>query len=297
MVLLGVVTCTFGIADAPVSALPFHTVSRPAPAFPVYGDVGWSADGGIPVELGDGAVLYLFGDTVTASTFTHNSAVIVSYGATVSLWSGRSLLPDGADSWFWPADAIAHDDGSLTVVANEIRRDTSSVFGFESFDTDMFIVRDPYSAMSWQLAEHVDAGPWNGLNVSFLDAERAVVRPFGSDTTYLADLTTPTWERTPIFDGRSDGTFVPVEHDGAWWGLTWDMASGDVALHRADTTGLLDGVWVAVGGWQAEPNGYGHQLHVVDGRVVYVHSVPGEGYELGQSTAFPLFEDVTDRLA
>lgn len=120
-----------------------------------------------------------------------------------------------------------------------------------------------------------------------------MVRPLDSDVTYLADLTTPGWDRIPLFDGRSDGTFVPVEHDGAWFGATWDMASGAVALLRADAPG---DAWEPVAAWEAEPLSYGHQLHLIDGRVVYIHSEPGNGYELGQSRAFPQFDDITSTM-
>lgn len=286
--MIGVVLAAAVVAGAAAPA--------PAQSVPTFASVGWSADGGVPVDLGDGAVLYLFGDTVMPGSFVHNSAVIVWQDVTLPLWAPTGLLRDGADSWFWPADAVANADGSLTVVANEVRHDASSWFGFAAFDTDVFVVADPYSVASWRFAEHVDVGPWDGLNVSFLDAARAVVRPFGSTTTYLADLTTADWARTELFaeSGGAGGTFVPVDVDGVWFGLTWDMASGAVALWRDGGGG---GGWEQVDEWAAEAGSYGHQLHVVDGRVVYVYSPPGDGYELGRSTTFPRYSDVTEVLS
>lgn len=279
------------LAILAAAAVSLPGTAATAASGPTFDAVGWSADGGVPVELADGAVLYLFGDTVKPGSFEHNSAVIQWEGVTIPLWSPGGLLRAGVGSWFWPADALQNDDGSVTVIASEVRRDPSSWFGFEGFDTDVFVVRDPYSVQSWRLAEHIDSGPWDGLNVSFLDATRAVVRPYGSSTTFLADLTTVSWDREPLFAGDSDGTFVMVEHEGSRFGLTWDMATGHVALWGDSGSG-----WVLRDEWDAEPLSYGHQLHSVNGRIVYVYSPPGNGYELGQSRAFPQFLDITEAL-
>lgn len=130
-------------------------------------------DGGVPVTV-DGDTLYLYGDTVTpAGRFVHGSVVV----------DGRAMydvLPDGPDGrWFWLGDAVELPDGRLQVVVSELRRAGSGLWGFEAVDTDVFIVRDPTNVMSWRLAEHVDAGWWDGHNVRFVDGDRAAVRQIG----------------------------------------------------------------------------------------------------------------------
>lgn len=232
-------------------------------------------DGGVPVTVA-GSTLYLYGDTWTPDGRFVNSSVVADDRAMFD------VLPAGPEGrWFWLGDAVELADGRLMVVVSELRRDEAGMWGFEGVDTDVFIVRDPSNVMSWRLAEHVDAGWWDGHNVRFIDGEMAAVRPYGESTTYLYDSASDS--ASVLFDVGSDGVFEPVWHEGAWFGVSWDMMAGLSALWSADSLG---GAWTWVAGWEHEPGRtYLHGAAVIDGELVrYWSTIDGrvtyENYEI-----------------
>lgn len=217
------------------------------------------ADGGVPVQV-DGETLYLYGDTITDDGRFHHSSVLLPSGEL--LVDVLPAAPNGG--WYWLADA-RQVDGTLRVFASELERDSSSWFGFRAVDTDVFVVRDPSNRMSWRLAEHVDAGWWDGYNVRYVTDDQMAVRARDSDTTfwYLPDSSEP----VGVELGESDGVIAPVQFDGAWLYVSWSMSTGTVDLWRNGDV---------IDSWQHEPDTtYGHSLAVIDGELVHYWSTFG----------------------
>lgn len=270
-----------GEHDASTPASPPNSTLDPLPP-------EWKADGGIPVDLGDGSTLFMFGDTVIPGEgMVHNSATIMRDGEIETVLSHpQGLLADGTDTWFWPSDAVVHPTGELLVVANEVERDVSNWFGFSTVDTDAFVVTDPSNVMSWRLAEHVDEGWWDGYNVAFSDWEHpqwAFLRPYGERSTYFLDTTMPTAAPEPFFDAGSDGVFQPVSWGRTFVGISWEM-EGSWTLWRLDPLAVR---WDEVSTTEFDGVQYGHALHIIDGRV-WLKWSNGDGTQRVE------YHDVTD---
>lgn len=245
------------------------------------GPVGeWiGADGGVPVELADGSTLVLFGDTFVGPNdgqsfpagwgMVHSSAIHIDGDSVTVMTEG--LLRGTPDSYYWIADAF--DDGAdLWVVAHEVRTSGVGLFGFEVVDMDLFRVREPLAWQSWRLAEKFEDGWWDGRDVQFVDSDPsiAVVRP----KTGVADRRTVGYDTGSgatfeLNHPRTDSLFIPTEHDGAWWAVTWDMWDMVTTVVTAPS---ITGPWVEVaehrhtveaGEWI-----YGSQVHVIDGALV-----------------------------
>jgi hypothetical protein len=232
-----------------------------------------AADGGVPVSLGGGATLYLFGDTFAgpndgeqmpaAWRFVHSSALLVEgerVNALIDL-----IGETEAGSFYWLGDAKQEADGSVTVVAHEMVKTDDSWLGFHTVDTDVFWVRDPRNVMSWRLADKRDDGWWDGHDVHFIDGHPslAAVQPYDAGS-WLYDIDAGT--ATPMNAPASDGLFVPVEFDGRWWGASWSMVMATTAIWSAPTP---TGPWTWVADVEHDTDGmvYGSQLHVVDGEL------------------------------
>lgn len=289
MVLCGAVTCWFVLPGATVDALPFHVVSRPTTPLDVL-PVGWFADIGAPVELADGTVLWMYGDTWHPDGFSRNTIIVDGQVIT------DAVPATASGSVYWPGDAVELPDGRLFVVMGEVADDLTASqevrdagMAFAAVDTDAFIVTDPTSPMSWKLATKIDDGPWGEGSVYFSDQwPIAFVRQPGSFMTeaWRYDPANPTadWEQLDVSLPESFGTFTAVQTADGWWGVVasdWTR----FALWHADS---LDGDWEAVEGFETVGRSYDHQLNVVAGRVVHRWS--------NASPYRPAYLDVTDEL-
>lgn len=170
--------------------------------------------------------------------------------------------------------------GRFLVLASEMRSDPTSWFGFKVVDTDAFLVRDPTNLMSWRVAEHHDDGWWDGYNVRFVPGSSyAAVRPYGRWETRLLSLEServgPVLMDNEYWRLGSDGVIVPIEHDGAWWAVTWDMGTGRVTLWRSEYKDFgYDFENRVVWKYEREKT-YGHSLAVLDGKLVHYWSTVG----------------------
>ncbi|MGC9544037.1 hypothetical protein [Streptomyces sp. UG1] len=77
----------------------------------------YHADVGSSVPVGDGRVLWLFGDTLTpAGTFRRNSAVVQGPDGVMRPRSGAFLKASAAGHWYWPGQAV-REGSRLRVLA------------------------------------------------------------------------------------------------------------------------------------------------------------------------------------
>lgn len=238
---------------------------------------GWRADLGIPVELDDGTIIQLYGDTIT-DTGLHRQAVLI--GDTPVL----DPFATGDDRWYWPTDAVQLDDGSLLVAALEMRE--GGMLGYEPIDSDGFVVSTPTSPASWRLATKLEDVPWGDRQVQFSDQyPLAFVRdPYGLSTDVF-EFADPRGEWVPAGHGlpESHGVFAPVQTADGWWGYTWEMWH-TATLWHADN---LTGPWTAVEQTTTELRTYDHGLNVVAGEVIHRWS-NGEGSQrVGYRTITP----------
>lgn len=239
-----------------LAAIPLAMIAAPAegPTWesPVHADVG------IPVDW-KGNTLFLYGDSFADDGRFVNSSVLLPDGEV--LWQPLPAGPNGR--WFWIEDAVQTDDG-LLVVAGEVERTGPGIWGFRGVDTDAFLVRDPLELMSWRFAEHIDAGWWDGHNVQFIDDTLAVVRRWDHPETWLYDIDAAT--ARPLFVGESHGIFAPVRHDGYWWGVSYDVWSGEAVLWR---NLALTTEWESVAEWNHGPTvTYLHGVAVIDDELI-----------------------------
>ncbi|WP_151484859.1 hypothetical protein [Streptomyces albicerus] len=100
---------------AALVALCLALVGFLATATPARGDTAtlnaffasYHADTGSSVPLGDGRVLWLFGDTLTpAGTFRRNSAVVQGTDGVMRPRSGTFAKASAAGHWYWPGQAV-----------------------------------------------------------------------------------------------------------------------------------------------------------------------------------------------
>ncbi len=145
---------------------------------------GWTGgDGAHSVDLGDGNVLWLFGDTFTGEVrngrrvglaLIHNSAAVQDRksGAFDFWWrsSGNVLAPDEPDQWYWPGDMWVWN-GRLHLFAMRVKRkpDGPPGFDFEVTAWDLLRVDRP--------ADHPDAWEVTRLSApAHLDLGAACLR-------------------------------------------------------------------------------------------------------------------------
>lgn len=124
-------------------------------------DPRWrGGDGASSVDLGDGLVLWLFGDSFVSNKhieqrrgtrFVHNSIGIQQgYDPTTAefraYWSSKDGVPEAffssaADSWHWPAGAVLHQNKLYVFLMTVIKADTS--MGFDVLGMKGLVVLNP----------------------------------------------------------------------------------------------------------------------------------------------------------
>src|SRR6516164_788344 len=143
-------------------AITGHGVREPALDEAFHQDVRWlGADGAFTIDLGDGRVLWLFGDSFIATSDAHvrseatlvRNSVAVMTGtdlATATLtfaWNDTSppdsFFAQDADRWFWPADGTRLPQGPLLVFLDEQQATPGQGLGFSPTGYRAVRVVDP----------------------------------------------------------------------------------------------------------------------------------------------------------
>jgi|SRR5208283_285716 len=135
-------------------------------------DPRWlGGDAAFSVDLGDGRVLWLFGDSFVAkeagatrrqSAFIRNSVAIqIGYDpsrATIKFYSAMrsgntaDFVPPERATWFWPLHGIRLGDRLLLFYMRMARDPNKSSLGFQSLGWNAFMVDDPDAEPSkWKL--------------------------------------------------------------------------------------------------------------------------------------------------
>jgi hypothetical protein len=128
------------------------------------------ADGAYTIDLGDGRVLWLFGDSFVAtspalvrseSTMVRNSVAVMTghdpATATMQLaWRDgsppTSFFPEDGDHWFWPNDGVREPDGTLVVFLSEVRATPNQGLGFAGAGYRAVSMDPSGPPGQWQLA-------------------------------------------------------------------------------------------------------------------------------------------------
>ncbi len=115
---------------------------------------GWaSSDGTFSIPIGDGRVLWLFGDTLMNTVqpdgsmhrngdFIRNSAAVQTENTFTTLARGTASNPDDflhptqPDQWYWPASGIVEGD-TITLFMHRLRKDGEGAWNFAGDGTDM----------------------------------------------------------------------------------------------------------------------------------------------------------------
>ena len=96
----------------------------------------WGAgDVSLSVPLGDGRVVWLYGDTMSTSRFVHSSAIVQTGWALHVSRRGAQILPDEAPAggrhvWYWIEAARTVGPGLLEVTAGQISGGSAGVWDF-----------------------------------------------------------------------------------------------------------------------------------------------------------------------
>jgi hypothetical protein len=227
-------------------------------------DPRWlGADGAYTIDLGDGRVLWLFGDTFiadtsadtrTASTMVRNSVAVMTGDdpATATMafaWHDGSppdsFFAETGSNWFWPSDGIRVPNGPLVAFLSE-QTASSQGLGFAAAGYRAAGIADPTgSAAAWQLVDvPVTPAPFDptaAVACSALDGSDLVAVLVAGDShdgrlarwpisqVAALDLSTPQW----------------------WDGTAWSTSATDpaVVLPNGSTECSLqqiDNVWVQI---------------------------------------------------
>lgn len=181
-------------------------------------------DAAYTIDLGDGRVLWLFGDSFIAtspalvrseSTMVHNSVAVMTgddpASATMQFAWRDGAPPDAffaedGDDWFWPNGGVRVPGGPLVVFVSEVRATPGQGLGFASAGYRAVMVADPSGPPdAWQLAAApVAPAPYDPT---------ATVACAASDGDHLVAL---------LVDGQGGAGRL------ARWAMT-DVAAGDLS--------------------------------------------------------------------
>jgi len=235
-----------------------------------HGDLHWrGADVASTVPLGDGRILWLFGDTWidpsgrgtrTGARMVSNSVAIQSgtdpSNASVAFYWGRgadgapaAFVPDRAGERLWFGNGTRVDDRLVLFMGRIVSTNTG--LGFESVGWAAFIVENPDAEPStWRVRElETPANPL-GIDLGFAAVSRlgGYVYAFGSPNpvkshpVYAArwtdadvrggDLSDPEW-----WGGELAG-WVPDSSSAARWPL-FENGQSELTIHRDTASGLF----------------------------------------------------------
>ena len=235
-------------------------------------DPRWlGGDGAYTIDLNDGRVLWLFGDSFiatsaadvrTESTMVRNSVAVMTGSdlATAPItfaWRDgsppTSFFPEDGASWFWPADGARLADGSLLVFLNEQIATPGQGLGFAAAGYRAVRVADPSGPpASWTLepvatvpAPHDDAA---SIACSVVDGNYLIAVVTDADAHHgrlarwrldAADLTTPEWWNGGAWRTQATLTGPPA--------IVIDNGATECSLHRDGDRWL----WIASQGFGA----------------------------------------------
>jgi hypothetical protein len=229
-----------------------------------HADPRWlGGDGAYTIDLRDGRVLWLFGDSFiatsdarvrTESTMVRNSVAVMdgldlaTAPMTFAWREGSpptSFFPEAGDHWFWPADGARIDNAPLLVFLGEVRATPNEGLGFASAGYRAVRVADPSGApASWTLepvatvpAPHdptasiacstVDDGYLVAL-VSDTDAHHLRLARWPLDAVAAGDLSEPWWWVDDQWTPQSALAHPPS--------IVIDDGSSECSLHRQGRT-------------------------------------------------------------
>jgi hypothetical protein len=123
----------------------------------------YHADAGSSVSLGDGRVLWLFGDTFRGATMDRNSAVI-QQGDTFTPIDGTFASPTTPDHWYWPGEAI-REGTLLRVLMQDFVSTGSGPFDFAYQQTDVltYSLPDLHLMQTVSLPARTSGAAWGPL--------------------------------------------------------------------------------------------------------------------------------------
>ena len=213
-------------------------------------DPRWlGGDGAYTIDLADGRVLWLFGDSFIATSDAHvrteatmvRNSVAVMDGADLATaamtfaWRDSSVpasfFPEAGDHWFWPADGVRVPGGSLTIFLNEQMATPGQGLGFAAAGYRAMRVVDPSGPPATWTLEPVATvpapqDPSASIACSAVDGDHLVALVTDSDAHHgrlarwpldAADLTAPEWWDGDRWRAQSALTRPPaiVIDDGA----------------------------------------------------------------------------------
>jgi hypothetical protein len=156
-------------AEAPFSG-PMEAQPWPEADALFRSDPKWlGSDGAYSIDLGDGRVLWLFGDSFISTSFLNTRRIATMVRNTVAVQSGydpsaasmafywrmesgkpRSFFPEDGQTWFWPGHGIRV--GDKLVIFLVATRSTAEGIGFEHTGWRAVSISHPEQAPSeWQL--------------------------------------------------------------------------------------------------------------------------------------------------
>jgi hypothetical protein len=254
--------------DAPEAAACFEAAAWREADRLFRGDPHWvGADVASTVDLGDGRILWLFGDTridpagtgmLRGARMVSNSVAIQtgtdpSTAAIAFSWGrdGRggpaSFIPDPKGERLWFGTGVRVDDRLVLFMSRIISTNTG--LGFESVGWTAFLVENPDAAPSaWQVRRLETPTNPLGIDVGFAAASRLgeYVYAFGSpnpikshpiyaarwpvDEVRRGDLQDPEW-----WAGDLTG-WVPDSSGAPRWPL-FEQGQSELSIHRDPATG------------------------------------------------------------
>jgi hypothetical protein len=230
-------------------------------------DPRWlGADGAYTIDLGDGRVLWLFGDSFIATTSADSRSASTMVRNSIAVMTGHDLLtasmqfawtasspPDAfvtedGSNWFWPADGVRVPNGPLVMFMNE-QTSSSGGLGFAATGYHAVIVSDPSGApTSWQPASiAVAPAPYDAtaaVACSVVDpASDTLVALLVDGSNHHGRLV-----RWPMASVAAGDLTSPAWWSGSQW--TSDGSSVAVVIDNGATecslSQLADGTWLHV---------------------------------------------------
>jgi hypothetical protein len=219
-----------GCAGAPSAVAPLTVVPWPEADALFRGDSRWlGADDAYSVDLGQGRVLWLFGDSFVAPASGGNrreaavirNSVAIQEGYDPSsarltfYWPGRDQTPESffredGEVWFWPGDGVILD-GSLIVFLMAIQP-AEGPLGFESAGWTAVKVDNPQDPPDrWRRHRLVGLPDSFGVvlgSASVFESEGHVYA-YGAAPDGNHDLYLVRWPAEEVMAGRLD--------DPQWW--------------------------------------------------------------------------------
>lgn len=96
----------------------------------------YHADGGSSVPLGDGRVLWLFGDTIRSDGSMDRNSAAIQTGTTFTPLEGTFAQPPTAGHWYWPGQAV-REGTNLRILWQDFYRTGDGAWDFHYDHTDV----------------------------------------------------------------------------------------------------------------------------------------------------------------